>query len=169
MSTNGIEKTRDKETSLFAAFDNDLFVPQTAWDRVEAILAAKRGGNYGVTGPRGAGKTWLMSRAVSYAREKSGLGLWFPSPSEYDPMAFLAALSEVTSQEYIRRYLNTDTESMYLQRKRRLRYASLGLVIVAFILFWYGLTTGSQSITIINSRFLTGILTSQISTPCSPT
>ena len=155
MTTNGIEKTRDKETSLFAAFDNDLFVPRTAWDRVEAILAAKRGGNYGVTGPRGAGKTWLMSRAVSYAKEKSGLGLWFPSPSEYDPMAFLAALSEVTSGEYIRRYLKTDTESMYLQRRRQLRYITFGLLIASLIFLGYWMATSRQYFSTIDSELLT--------------
>ena len=52
-------------------------------------------------GPRGAGKTWLMLRAIEWIEEgdedgraRPGIGLWYPSPSEYDSLAFLASLSE---------------------------------------------------------------------------
>jgi hypothetical protein len=46
-----------------------------------------------------------MHRAESYARAADGLAVWFPSPSEYDAKAFLAAISEVTAQRYIDLYL----------------------------------------------------------------
>jgi KAP family P-loop domain len=127
-------------SSLFAAFDQSLFVPRPSWGRIRAILDAKRGGNYGLTGPRGAGKTWLMRRAVAHANE-DGLGLWFPSPSEYDPRAFLAALSEVLAQEYIQYYLlksSFGTELQYRQKSRQIRYVSTGMVLASFVLFFIG-------------------------------
>jgi hypothetical protein len=139
------EPRPDRPVSLFAAFDSDLFVPIRAWSRVEAILKAKRGGNYGVTGPRGAGKTWLMNRAVSYARGNKGLGLWFPSPSEYNPMAFLAALSEVLAQEYIRDYLDRSPYGTEMRFRRRIRFVGFiyyTLFFGGFAVFFVGILRG---------------------------
>jgi hypothetical protein len=34
-----------------------------------------------------------MLRAVEEARGRGGVGVWYPSPSEYDPMSFMASLS----------------------------------------------------------------------------
>jgi hypothetical protein len=134
-----------ESSSLFAAFSNELFVARHAWNRVESILDANRGGNYGITGPRGAGKTWLMTAAVNYARFNNGLGLWYPSPSEYDPKAFLAALSEVFAQEYVRDYFDRSpysTELRYRGMILLLRSIGLFLFYAGLILLLIGIIRG---------------------------
>src|SRR5262245_15236756 len=83
---------------VFAAWDSELFVDSYVSKRVQTIINAKRGGNYGLTAPRGAGKSWLLNQAIEWATKANGLGLLFPSPSKDKPDAFLAALSEVFAQ-----------------------------------------------------------------------
>jgi hypothetical protein len=101
--------TSDLEQSVFRAFEHGEFLEWPAWIRLRKILTAN-GGSYGVSGPRGSGKSWLMLRAIEDVRElreasaKTGIGLWYPSPSEYDPLAFLASLSDSLSNEIDRRY-----------------------------------------------------------------
>src|SRR5665647_962146 len=99
MSQKRPRSSRQKP-SPFAAYSPELFVQSASWPRLELILREKRGGNYGIAGPRGAGKSWLMLQAAQVATESKGLAVWFPSPSEYNPLAFLASLSEVTAQRY---------------------------------------------------------------------
>lgn len=90
---------RDGEASVFRAFTPAAFAPWPVWPRVEAILRSN-GGSYGISGARGAGKSWLMARALAWVagqRDRSplgGIGLWYPSPSEHDPLAFLASLTD---------------------------------------------------------------------------
>jgi len=100
----------DLEQSVFRAFEHSEFLEWPSWARLRKILGGT-GGCFGISGPRGAGKSWLMLRAAiadvrgpvaSYSR--SGLGLWYPSPSEYDPLAFLASLSDSLATEIDRRY-----------------------------------------------------------------
>lgn len=80
-------------SGVVRGFDVDAFSEWEPWLRLRRLLHSGNGA-YGVAGPRGAGKTWLMQRARQFAIEGRGIGLWFPSPSEYDSVAFLAALSE---------------------------------------------------------------------------
>jgi hypothetical protein len=98
--------------TVFRAFDTREFREWPGWKRVRKVLASN-GGSYGLSGPRGAGKTWLMLRAVVWARgddeeeqelDRRGLGLWYPSPSEYEPLAFLASLTDSLAAEIKRRY-----------------------------------------------------------------
>jgi hypothetical protein len=99
--------------TVFRAFETCEFREWPGWIRLRSVLASN-GGSYGLSGPRGAGKTWLMHRAVVWARGDDGseqepnptlgLGLWYPSPSEYDPLAFLASLTDSLSAEIKRRY-----------------------------------------------------------------
>ena len=86
-------------TTVFRAFDRGEFLEWPAWDRLRSILRAN-GGSYGLAGPRGAGKSWLMLRAIEWTQqpddpaERPGIGLWYPSPSEYDALAFIASLTD---------------------------------------------------------------------------
>jgi KAP-like P-loop domain-containing protein len=86
-------------TTVFRAFERDEFLAWPAWKRLEKILKAN-GGSYGLAGPRGAGKSWLMLQAIECTQDPEdqthvrGIGLWYPSPSEYDPLAFIASLSD---------------------------------------------------------------------------
>jgi hypothetical protein len=89
----------DDVTTVFRAYERAEFLEWPAWKRLHGILRAN-GGSYGLSGPRGAGKTWLMLRAIEWIeagedkRRLPGIGLWYPSPSEYDSLAFLASLSD---------------------------------------------------------------------------
>lgn len=58
----------------------------------------------------------MMKKALREAEESDGVGVWFPSPSEYEPTAFLAALSDVVAARY---------QAYYDSRNRRLTRASL--------------------------------------------
>lgn len=113
------------QRSVFAAFSPELFVSSPAWDRIQRILDSNRGGNYGLSGPRGSGKSWQIQRAVAYANDHDGLGVWFPSPSEYDPKAFLSALSEVVAQRYMDYYLHVLGGRSWKLRHRRLLVVAL--------------------------------------------
>src|SRR6266487_4852075 len=79
----------DLEQSVFRAFEHSEFLEWPSWARLRKILGGN-GGCFGISGPRGAGKSWLMLRAIGDVRgpvapySRSGLGLWYPSPSEYD-------------------------------------------------------------------------------------
>jgi hypothetical protein len=89
---------------LFRSYSPLEFITTSTWKRMASILATN-GGAYGLYGPRGSGKTWLMRQAIEWANGSGGVGLWFPCPSGYDAPAFLAALSETLASEVERRYL----------------------------------------------------------------
>jgi hypothetical protein len=97
------DSTSAEDVTVFRAFEPEEFLEWPAWTRVRSLLASN-GGSYGLSGPRGAGKSWLMLRAVADAREANAIGLWYPSPSEYDPLAFLASLIDSLAGEVERRY-----------------------------------------------------------------
>jgi hypothetical protein len=54
---------------------------------------------YGLYGPRGSGKSWLMRRAITEATAAGGTGLWFPCPSGYEPTAFLSMLADTLASQ----------------------------------------------------------------------
>jgi KAP-like P-loop domain-containing protein len=84
--------------TFLRAFAPREFVRWPSWNRLQRLLSSN-GGCYGLYGPRGAGKTWHLRNAVHRARERDGIGVWYPSPSEYDSSAFLLALTETLSGE----------------------------------------------------------------------
>lgn len=119
-SSEGLENGSTGEArSFLTQFRPELFVPHRSWRSLERILTSRGGGSYGLSGPRGAGKTWMMEKALREAKERDGVGVWFPSPSEYEPSAFLAALSDVVAARYEDYY---DRRSGRLGRRALLRY-----------------------------------------------
>lgn len=117
--------------TLYSAYESSLFIRNPVSSRVCAIVQRNRGGNYGLCGPRGAGKSWLMQAAKDEAEEREGVGLWFPSPSEYDALSFLAALSDVFAQRYIDYYIE---RSPYATVTRRRQWQMI-LAVVAIVLY----------------------------------
>jgi KAP family P-loop domain len=100
--------TGSTRTTVFRAFERADFLDWPSWGRLREILRSN-GGSYGVSGPRGAGKSWLMLRAIDDVRASGdvrggGIGLWYPSPSEYDSLAFLASLADGLANEIERRF-----------------------------------------------------------------
>lgn len=92
-----------EQGSPFRSFSAKDFQTNVSWLRVKRILAGN-GGCYGLYGPRGSGKSWLMLNAIDQVQRDGGLGLWFPCPSEYEAEAFLAMLADNLANLVERRY-----------------------------------------------------------------
>jgi hypothetical protein len=122
--------------SLLTAFCPELFIPQRAWQRLLEFLRGG-GGTYGIAGPRGAGKSWLIAKAKHWADHNKGLGVWFPSPSEYEPMAFLAAISDVVAQRLQEHCDWVTGGPTKIARRRLLRTFAFGYAIVVLGLIAY--------------------------------
>jgi hypothetical protein len=80
------------------------FVATPASQRLLRMIQSGVGDPIGLSGVRGSGKTATMKHACNWAETRGGLGVWFPSPSEYEPTAFVASLCEVVANSYLRRY-----------------------------------------------------------------
>jgi hypothetical protein len=93
LSSGGAEDV-GADGTLFRAYDAGEFLETGSWQRLRTIIAAGNGGVYGLYGPRGSGKSWLMHRAITEAAAGGGTGLWFPCPSGYEPAALLSMLAD---------------------------------------------------------------------------
>jgi hypothetical protein len=107
------------EPPVFRAFSTAEFRDTSSWDRLARILRGN-GGCYGLFGPRGSGKSWLMMRAISEANCNGGLGLWFPCPSRYDASTFLSALSDNLANAVERRFVRNSALMLALRRGQTL-------------------------------------------------
>jgi hypothetical protein len=97
-----------KNPTLFRSYSDDTFSLTPGWQKLEHILTGD-GGAYGLHGPRGSGKSWLMLRAIGQANQAGGMGLWFPCPSEYaEASEFLSALSDNLANAVEQRYIRND-------------------------------------------------------------
>jgi hypothetical protein len=124
--------------SLLAPYGEQLFLEHPTWRSLLRILQARGGGSYGLSGPRGAGKTWMMEKARRWAKQGKGLGVWFPSPSEYEAMAFLGAISDVVASHYEAYYDDLTGRPTRASRRRYLLVSTTGLMLIyaaAAILF----------------------------------
>lgn len=122
----------EQPRSLLEPFNPDLFVEHHGWIGVKQILESSAAGSYGLSGPRGAGKTWVMEKALKRAEEQSGLGVWFPSPSEYEPIAFLGALSDVVATSFERFYDQSTGRTTRASYRRFLRDLLIGIFVAYF-------------------------------------
>ena len=113
-----------------------MFCPTPAWQQLADILAGN-GGAYGLYGPRGSGKSWLMRRAIRQIELTGGMGLWFPCPGEYSEAAeFLSALSDNLASEVERRLIRENAGRAAV----RWLQSALALVVAAGVLVgvvWY--------------------------------
>jgi hypothetical protein len=85
------------------AFDAEEFRPTPSWIQLSDILTGN-GGAFAIYGPRGSGTSWLMLRAIHGATEESGIGLWFPCPSNHDASELLSALADNLASAVERRF-----------------------------------------------------------------
>jgi hypothetical protein len=77
-----------------------------------------------------------MLNAIDKANEKDGLGLWFPTPSEYDANAFLSALSDNLANVIERRFIVGNRTNILLRGTRRMLYVVVGVpVIIGLIIY----------------------------------
>ncbi|MEU8921621.1 hypothetical protein AB0D10_11905 [Kitasatospora sp. NPDC048545] len=122
---------RDAERSVLTAFGKRYFIEHAAWRRLTGILEKGGGGSYGLSGPRGSGKTWMMFRASAWAEDRGGLGIHFPSQSDYDPVAFMASITENLALSFDNWYDRHTGRPTRLVRQRITRLAAAG----AFLLY----------------------------------
>lgn len=113
--------------TLFRSYSDDTFSLTPGWQRLAHVLTGD-GGAYGLYGPRGSGKSWLMLRAIRQADRAGGMGLWFPCPSEYaDASEFLSALSDNLANAVEQRYIRND------RWRAATRWLQRGLAIVVAV------------------------------------
>ena len=131
------QTTPSDAKTILSPFRTDLFVPNATWIELVRILNGHGGGSYGLSGPRGAGKSWMMGQAIHWAESQNGLGVWFPSPSEYEATAFLAALSDVTATRYEHDYDRRTDRTTRMARRRLMKGmgGSLGLLMMSLLIF----------------------------------
>jgi KAP family P-loop domain len=115
----------------FRAFDAEHFHETASWKRLARILTSN-GGCYGLYGPRGAGKSWLMLMAIEEANKK-GLGLWYPCPSQYDASAFLSMLADNLANVVERRFMRNNLRARITQRLQLLLSIVIGIPIVVAV------------------------------------
>lgn len=111
---------------VFRDFSIDDFTDTSTWERLEPILD-RSGGCYGLYGPRGSGKTWLMQRAIHQADNTGGLGLRYPCPRRYDSNAFLSTLSANLAYEIEHRFAANSWRAAVLRNGARFL---LGLLVI---------------------------------------
>ncbi len=140
--------------SGYRAFDPALFLEWGTWERIREILA-NNGGSYGLTGPRGAGKSWHMDMAIHWAESNGGFGFKYPSPSEYDPNAFLASLSDNMANAIERRFERESTLSVILAASRWPLIGGLALMVGAGV---WALATTSLRLTSNASLLVAGFV-----------
>ena len=120
---------------VLGGFKRERFVQHKVWARLKATLENGSGGSYGVSGPRGAGKTWMMWEAISWARERDGIGVLFPSPSEYEPQAFLTSISDVVAREFENWHDNVTRRTTRAVRNRATVGFTVGIVVAYLGIF----------------------------------
>jgi hypothetical protein len=79
-----------------------------------------------------------MLRAIAWAESveaprRAGIGLWYPSPSEYNPLAFLASLSDSLATEIERWYRRNPTVRL---RANVGRFVVITVVLAALAAAW---------------------------------
>jgi hypothetical protein len=110
------------------------------WSRVESFLASN-GGCYGVAGPRGIGKTWLLQRACEWANDHAGVGVYFPAPSAYDASSFIVAITDAFCAT-LERNLQPNRASRSLNRVLRDRSFYIPTIIIVAAIFYLSVSSG---------------------------
>src|SRR5690348_12653034 len=113
----------------FRSFSAQEFSQTSSWKRLVRILDGN-GGAFGLYGPRGSGKSWLMLRAIHEADSRGGIGLWFPCPSDYEPSDFLSSLSDNLASAVERRFARDEWRVQWRRRAQFLLPILIGSLVV---------------------------------------
>jgi hypothetical protein len=119
----------------FRSFTIEDFQTTASWQRLAHILSGN-GGCYGLYGPRGAGKSWLMLKAIKEANNRKGLGLWFPCPSEYDATTFLSTLADNLADVIEQRFVRNSLWTLVIRRLQLLLSLVISTpIVIALIVY----------------------------------
>lgn len=113
----------------YRSFSAQEFSDTSSWRRLARILGGN-GGAFGLYGPRGSGKSWLMLRAIHEADSRGGIGLWFPCPRDYDPSDFLSSLSDNLANAVERRFARDEWRVQWRRRAQLLLPVLIGILVV---------------------------------------
>ena len=125
---NDVPGGMDADPAPFMSFSETAFHETASWLRLARILT-RNGGAYGLYGPRGSGKSWLMQKAIGRAISDGGMGLWFPCPSEYGTMDFLSSLSDNLASAVEQRFV----DNAWSRTARRLRPVLIFAVLLPIV------------------------------------
>jgi hypothetical protein len=95
------------------------------------------GGAFGLYGPRGSGKSWLMRRAIHEADSRGGMGLWFPCPSDYDPSDFLSSLSDNLANAVEHRFIQGEWRVRWRRQAQFLLAVLVAILIAVQVAAYY--------------------------------
>ena len=157
-------KSNRKSHSTYRAFSLEDFRDWN-WPKVQAFLTSS-GGCFGVAGPRGIGKTWLLQRACEWANDHGGVGVYFPAPSAYDASSFIMAITDAFCVTLERNLQPTRTSRGLIRLlQNRLFYIPAIILIASAILYsMYALASHSFAISsrrlghYYNLRFLSNLI-----------
>jgi hypothetical protein len=133
------------ERAVFRNFDDAYFYPPESWESLRGILATEGGGAFGVYGPRGSGKSWLMRKAINEVERCGGLGLWFPCPSRYDAAEFLSTLSDTLANVVELRLAGRASVLSVLRQSRNILAAIAAVLLLCTVLLYSVLGLSAQT------------------------
>jgi KAP family P-loop domain len=140
--TAGLSAQPDR--TPFRSFADSEFRDTPSWQRLDNLLHGN-GGSFGLYGPRGSGKSWLMLKAIDKFEKDGGIGLWFPCPSAYEPSEFLSALSDNLASIVEHRYVHAEWR-VRARRRALLFLAALAAVLVVVQVVCYEVHAGLNGV-----------------------
>jgi KAP family P-loop domain len=142
--------------TVFRNFSTEDFYPTDSWRTLRNILDGN-GGCFGLYGPRGSGKSWLMQMAIAEIESEGGLGLWYPCPSDYDAFDFLSTLSDNLASSVERKFSGIKTTRSVLNGIRNITGVVAALLLVLGLTLYgvHGITSigktthGTSALTVV--------------------
>src|SRR5215469_8235597 len=122
----------------------EAFYPTASWYRLERILGAGVGGAYGLYGPDGSGKSWLMLRAIGRAESEAGTGLLFSCPAEYETISFLSALCDNLASAVEKRFIRHNIWALAARRLQSPLTTAVAALAAAAVVTYFISALGSK-------------------------
>jgi hypothetical protein len=131
------------DTGLRQMADLDREVPTAAVEKLGRLIRSLDGGSIGLSGPRGSGKTTIITsftegRSIPFPEER--IGLMVSAPVKYDPLEFVLHLFGRLCEHVIDGELGGSTRAGERRRLARDRKMAFFSVLVGAALLVVGLT-----------------------------
>jgi hypothetical protein len=134
------------DPAVYRTFSAEYFYPTDSWTVLQQVLKTN-GGSFGLYGPRGSGKSWLMHMAIDETARNAGLGLWFPCPTRFEPSEFLSMLSDNLANAVERHLERTRTILTTVGRARNVMASVVALLLFLALIIYAvdGITAQTKS------------------------